>query len=123
MTYENLDMSLVEKAGCGSESYDAGAIIFSVGDKGDRMYVLRSGLVDIERNGKVIHTVKPGGVFGEMALIDGSPRSATARAIEASELTAIRERAFLYLVHDTPYFALDLMRTLAERLRAMNELI
>ena len=123
MSYEALDLTLVEKAGCESETYDAGTVIFSIGDKGDRMYVVRSGVVDIERNGAVIATVNPGELFGELALIDGSPRSATARAREDCELTAIRERAFLFLVHDTPYFALDVMRTLAGRLRAMNELI
>ena len=120
---DELDYSLLTKAGAESKTFSAGDVIFSDGDKGNYLYVVRSGAVDIERHGTVIATVKPGGIFGEMALIDGSPRSATARAKDTCELTAVTERSFLYLVHDTPYFALDVMRSLAERLRAMNELI
>jgi len=123
MSSESLDLSLLQKAGCEIETFPAGAVIFSVGDKGDRMYIVRKGKVEILRNDKVITTIEEGGLFGEMALIDGSPRSATARAGEDCELTGIRERVFLFLVHETPYFALDVMRTLADRLRAMNELI
>ena len=123
MSTDSLDNALLKKAGCEIESFPAGTVIFSDGDKGDRMYIVRSGAVDIVRNGTVITTVEAGGLFGEMALIDGSPRSATARARDDCELTGIRERVFLYLVHDSPYFALDVMRTLTDRLRAMNELI
>jgi CRP-like cAMP-binding protein len=68
-----------------------------------------------------LETVEPNGVFGEMALIDGSPRSATAVAREPTELAVIDERAFLYLVEKHPRFALDLMRGLARRLRRTTE--
>jgi CRP/FNR family cyclic AMP-dependent transcriptional regulator len=81
------------------------------------MYVVRSGNVEIERNGEVIETLSGGSIFGEMALIDGSPRSATARAKTACELAPISEKSFLFLVHETPFFAIAVMRTLAERLR------
>jgi CRP/FNR family cyclic AMP-dependent transcriptional regulator len=80
------------------------------------MYVVRSGNVEIERKGEVIETLSGGGIFGEMALIDGSPRSATARAKTACELAPISEKSFLFLVHETPFFAIAVMRTLAERL-------
>jgi CRP/FNR family cyclic AMP-dependent transcriptional regulator len=62
------------------------------------MYVVRSGNVEIERNGEVIETLSGGSIFGEMALIDGSPRSATARAKTACELAPISEKSFLFLV-------------------------
>ena len=81
------------------------------------MYVIRSGEVEIERDGKVVETLSPGGIFGEMALIDGSPRAATARAKTACEVAPITEKSFLFLVHETPFFAIAVMRTLAERLR------
>jgi CRP/FNR family cyclic AMP-dependent transcriptional regulator len=81
------------------------------------MYVVRSGEIEIERGGKVIETLSTGGIFGEMALIDGSPRAATARAKTASEVAPISEKAFLFLVHETPFFAVSVMRTLAGRLR------
>ena len=123
MSADSLDNALLEKAGCEIENFEAGKTIFPDGDKGDRMYIVRSGSVEVVRNGSVMTTVKKGGLFGEMAIIDGSPRSATARAKDDCELMCIRERVFLYLVHDSPYFALDVMRTLTDRLRAMNELI
>lgn len=81
------------------------------------MYVVRTGEVEIERDGKVVDSVSPGGIFGEMALIDGAPRAATARAKTACEAAPITEKTFLFLVHETPYFALAVMRTLADRLR------
>jgi CRP-like cAMP-binding protein len=56
-----------------------------------------------------------------MALIDGSPRSATAIAREPTELAVIDERAFLYLVERNPGFALELLRRLTKRLRRMND--
>jgi len=59
-------------------------------------------------------------IFGEMALIDNEPRSATALAITDVELVPISEKQFLFLVSQTPYFALKVMRILAQRLRATN---
>jgi CRP-like cAMP-binding protein len=81
------------------------------------MYVIRSGEIEIERDGKVVETLLPGGIFGEMALIDGSSRAATARAKTSCEVAPITEKSFLFLVHETPFFAIAVMRTLAERLR------
>jgi hypothetical protein len=60
-------------------------------------------------------------IFGEMALIDSEPRSATAVAITDVELVPISEKQFLFLVSQTPYFALTVMRVLAQRLRATNK--
>jgi CRP/FNR family cyclic AMP-dependent transcriptional regulator len=81
------------------------------------MYVVRSGEIEIKRDGVVVESLSAGGIFGEMALIDGSPRSATARAKTDCELAPINEKSFLFFVHETPFFAIAVMRTLAERLR------
>ena len=98
-----------------------GDVIFAEGDKGDAMYVVRTGEVTIERGGRVMETLSGGGIFGEMALIDGSPRSATVRAKTDCEVAPINEKTFLFLVHETPFFAIAVMRTLADRLRRMDE--
>ena len=95
--------------------------IFTQDDEGAAMYVVRSGKVAIMSAGAVLESIGPNGIFGEMALIDGSARSATAVAREPTEVAVIDERAFLYLVERNPGFALDLMRRLAKRLRRMNE--
>jgi CRP/FNR family transcriptional regulator, cyclic AMP receptor protein len=97
--------------------FEAGAAIFSEGDTGDRLYVVREGTVALSSGGELLEEVGPGGVFGELALIDSSPRSGTATAVTACDLVALDERAFLFHVSQTPFFALNVMRVLAERLR------
>jgi CRP-like cAMP-binding protein len=87
------------------------------------MYVIRTGEATIERGGHVMETLGPGGIFGEMALIDGSPRSATVRAKTDCVVAPINEKSFLFLVHETPFFAVAVMRTLANRLRRMDEAV
>jgi CRP/FNR family transcriptional regulator, cyclic AMP receptor protein len=121
MTLAAIDFQLLANAGFPPVRFAPGEAIFKEGDKGDKMYVIRSGEVAIERGGKVIETLAPAGIFGEMALIDGSPRSATARAKTDCEVAPITEKSFLFLVHETPFFAIAVMRTLADRLRRLNE--
>jgi len=117
MTIPAIDYQLLANAGSPPVSFKPGDLIFATGDKGDKMYVVRSGTVEIERDGKVVETVTAGGIVGEMALIDGAPRAASARAKTECEVAPIAEKNFLFLVHETPYFAIAVMRTLAERLR------
>ncbi len=117
MTIAAIDFQLLANAGFPPAQFKPGEVIFAEGDKGDKMYVIRSGEVEIERDGHVVETLAPGGIFGEMALIDGSPRAATARAKTACEVAPINEKTFLFLAHETPFFAIAVMRTLAERLR------
>lgn len=85
------------------------------------MYVVRRGQVAIRLGNLTVETVGEGGLLGEMALIDDSTRSASAVVIEDCELVPIDERRFLFLVRETPLFALAVMRTMVRRLRAMNE--
>ncbi len=123
MSSREVDSSLLTRAGYPIQEFDVGEVIFSDGDGGDYMFLVRSGSIEIMRNGTVVETAGPGGIFGEMALIDGSPRSATARVEEACHLIAIPEKRFLFMVHETLYFALDVMRIHSERLRVMNQLV
>jgi CRP-like cAMP-binding protein len=123
MSVAAIDFQMLANAGFPPARFAAGDTVFTEGDKGDAMYVVRSGELSIEKNGKLMETVGPGGVFGEMALIDGSPRVATVRAKTDCEVAPINEKTFLFLVHETPYFAIAVMRTLADRLRRMNEAV
>ena len=99
------------------ESYDAGTVIFRKGDRGDYMYVIMEGAVDIVADGKYIRTLREGDLLGEMSLVDDSPRSADAVAKTACVLAPVDERRFLFLVHETPMFALHVMSVMAARLR------
>ena len=120
MTEAWLDFSLLTRAGFPLRSYAAGEKIFLQDDEGGSMYVVRSGRVSIMTYGTVLESVGPNGMFGEMALIDGSPRSATAVAAEPTEVAPIDRSAFAHLVRQDPDFALRVMRLLAARIRQMN---
>jgi CRP-like cAMP-binding protein len=98
-----------------------GGVLFEKGAPGNLLYVVRSGNLQILDGNHVYETVSAGGVVGEMAVVDGNPRSATVRAIEPSTLIPIDERRFLFMVQQTPLFALRVMRVMVARLRAMNE--
>jgi CRP-like cAMP-binding protein len=104
-----------------AKTVGAGTMIFRTGDPRDAMYAVLEGEVDIFVNGKLVETVVKGGIFGEMALIVGESRTATAVAKTDVNLVAVDERRFLFLVQQTPNFALHVMRVLTERLRAMDE--
>lgn len=104
-----------------TEARRAGEIIFADGQAGQVMYGVKEGTVDVVVHGKIIETVGPGGFVGEMALIDQHPRSATVVAKTDCVLVPIDEHRFMYLVQQTPFFALDLMRILVRRLRTMDD--
>jgi CRP-like cAMP-binding protein len=104
-------------------TYSAGQTIFSQGDPGNQMFIVLDGTVDIVIRGKSIATLDSGNIFGEMALIDKNPRSATALAKTDVRLAAIDEERFMELVKENPRFALRIMSILAARLRRMDEKI
>jgi CRP-like cAMP-binding protein len=101
--------------------YEPGDTIFREGETCTVMYVLVEGSVELSRHGERLEIVEPGGVFGEMALVEHSTRSATAVALSRTVVSEIDERRFQYLVQNTPTFALDVLRALARRLRAVDE--
>jgi CRP/FNR family transcriptional regulator, cyclic AMP receptor protein len=99
----------------------AGDVVFREGDQARELFVIKSGSVRIQIGNRTISELGPDSIFGEMALIDNEPRSATAIAVTDVELVAVSEKQFLFLVGQTPYFALKVMRVLAQRLRATNK--
>jgi CRP-like cAMP-binding protein len=101
-------------------TFEAGRELFKKGDPGHDLYVVKSGEIQIVDGNHVLETVSAGGILGEMALVDGGPRSATARAVTESVVIPIDERRFLFLVQQTPFFAIRVMRLMSTRLRAMN---
>ena len=98
----------------------AGDFLFREGEKGETMYVLLEGEIDIFLGDFVLETAGPGALLGEMALIDDSPRTANAVAKSPARLAQIDRRRFHFLVQQTPHFATHVMKTLADRLRQMN---
>jgi len=103
-----------------SRRFKAGSTIFREGDEANELFVIKSGKVRIQIGNRTLTELEPDSIFGEMALIDNEPRSATAIAVTDVELVPVGEKQFLFLVSQTPYFALKVMRVLVQRLRATN---
>jgi CRP/FNR family cyclic AMP-dependent transcriptional regulator len=99
--------------------YPAGKMIMQEGTGGAFMYVVLDGKVAITIKGGLVGKAGPGGVFGEMALVDQSPRAANAVAETDCALLAINRTAFLQLVKTSPAFGASLLAGLAERAKDM----
>jgi len=95
-------------------------VIMKEGEGGVFMYVVLEGRVSVSIKSKVVDVVGPGGIFGEMALVDQSARAATATAETDSELLSINRNDFLNLVKSNPAFAVSLLKALVDRLRFMT---
>jgi CRP/FNR family transcriptional regulator, cyclic AMP receptor protein len=103
-----------------ARSFSAGQEVFQEGDPAAELFVVREGSVELRRGDRLLETVTKGGVFGEMALIDTEPRSATAIALTDTVLASVTEKQFLFMISEAPYFALSIMQLLARRLRTAN---
>ena len=100
--------------------YQPGSVVIEQGKPHDHVHVILEGSAEIFVNGKVVEELREGAIFGEMALIDSTPSSATVKAATPLKIASIDERRFLFLVQQHPTFAIELMKVLASRLRHMN---
>ena len=107
------------------QAYAKDQVVFTENNPGKEMFIVRSGKIHLykERQDRRIPlaTVHPGEFFGEMSLVDISPRSATAIAAEDTQLIVLDEPKFLYLLHHQPEFALVVMQKLCETLRRVTD--
>ena len=106
-----------------TQDYPAGHVFFKMGDPGDVMYVVLAGEVEVLVREKIVETVRSGGIFGEMALIDNRLRSAGARAKTAVKAAAIDQQQFLYLLRTHPSFSIEVMNVMTDRLRLLNDIL
>jgi CRP-like cAMP-binding protein len=110
-----------------AKDYEAGTVLFREGDPGDFMYVIQSGSIEIRREigelERVLAVLPAGEFFGEMALINARPRSATAVVREPSRLLVIEPRTFEAMLRGRVEIAVRLIRTLASRLERANQQI
>jgi len=118
------DQSLADKFGV---RLSGGTTVFRQGDPGGSMYVIRAGKVRVlkESHGRqrVVTTLGPGDFFGEMAVVTGRPRSATAEVVEEAELLKVPSDKLQEMVSGTGEVAIRLIRHLAERLENANRFI
>ncbi|RKZ21837.1 hypothetical protein DRQ16_03080 [bacterium] len=103
-----------------------GEVLFREGDPGDEMYLIKKGEIKITKRigdqEKVLAVLKEGDFFGEMAIIDGSPRSASAIAATETELVIVDREAFLKQIRENPFIEY-VLETLIKRLRETDELL
>lgn len=118
MSTSNLFLNLFR--GKETVSFAAGQAIFHAGDSGEVMYIVIEGQVEILDGPVLLEVAGPGSIFGELALIDDAPRSASVVAKTDCRLVAVDRRRFQYMVQETPFFALEVMKVIADRLRRKN---
>ena len=111
-----------------SKEYPRSAVIFEEGSKGSEMYIVHSGKVSLFTKDEAgqsvtVAVVEKGGFFGEMAVIDYSPRSATAVAEEDTCLIVLDRAKFLYMIQQQPAFVFTIMHTLCKQIRKANLLL
>lgn len=108
-----------------ARDFPAGTVLFEEGQPGDYMYVVQTGEVEIRRQvgetERVLATLPPGEFFGEMAILNGRPRSATAVVRVASRLLVIEGKTFEAMMRARPEIALRIIKSLATRLESANQ--
>ncbi len=101
---------------------EAGEALFKKGDAGESFYVVVSGEVNLmAEGGRLVEVVKPGGFFGEIALLTGEPRATSAMAATMCELAAVGREDFQGMVMANPTVALEMSRILGQRLAKMAQ--
>jgi CRP/FNR family cyclic AMP-dependent transcriptional regulator len=117
------DMRTFARAAATTVKFPAGSVIFGHGDPGSCMYIVQSGVVELLIGDAIVDTCGANEALGFMAMIDGLPRTSTARVKEDAELSIIDQRKFRFMVDEIPNFSLYIMGAMAHRIRAMGEVI
>ena len=102
---------------------EAGHALFLEGDEGRMMYVLATGTAEVVVNNRVVENLQHGSIVGEIGIVMPGPRSASVVAKTNCEFVAVDEKRFQFLVQQTPFFATQVMRVMAERLRNLNQIV
>jgi CRP/FNR family transcriptional regulator, cyclic AMP receptor protein len=112
------DRSLEIIAGIAREtSFPAGAALVTEGEAGDSLILIRNGEATVDQGGRTLRKLGPGDFLGEIALIDGRPRTATVTALGPIEALVIDRPGFSRLMEEFPVIRYDLVTALTERLR------
>lgn len=101
----------------------AGQPLFTEGEEGHLMFVLIKGTAEVIVKNKVVETLEHGSIVGEVGMVLPGPRSATVIAKTDCDFVAVDEKRFQFLVQQTPFFATQVLRVLAERLKKTDQMI
>jgi CRP/FNR family transcriptional regulator, cyclic AMP receptor protein len=117
----DIDMRSFARSAGTTVRFGAGNVIFNRGDAGDCMYVVLSGVVEMVIGDKVVETCAENEAIGFMSMIDGAPRSSTARVKMDCEVSIINARTFRFMIDEVPNFAMYVMGAMARRIRGMGQ--
>jgi CRP-like cAMP-binding protein len=120
MDANDIDMRMFAQRAGANVTFAPSSVVFNKGDAGSCMYVVQSGVIEMMIGDKVIEVCGPNEAIGFMSMVDGAPRSSTARVKEACELSLIDQRKFRFMVDEVPNFALYIMGAMARRIRGMG---
>ena len=123
MNGNEIDMRMFAQRAGAAVTFSAGSIVFNKGEPGSCMYIVQSGLIEMMIGDKVIESCGPNEAIGFMSMVDGAPRSSTARVKETCELSLIDQRKFRFMVDEVPNFALYIMGAMARRIRGMSQVM
>ena len=118
---QDIDMRQMARNIGATINFGAGSVVFNKGDSGNCMYIVQSGVIEMAIGDTVIETVGANEAIGFMSMVDGSPRSSTARVKDACELTIIDARSFRFMVDEVPNFAL--IMGVMRRIRGMSSVV
>jgi protein phosphatase len=120
--FSRFDHKHLQRLGMLTEEVDVppGKVLIRQGELGDDLMVLVKGLVTVERDGEKINKLGPGEFFGEIALIERGPRTATVTAETPCRLLVLNHRSFHALMEEFPEVAASVLLTLAHRLRSLE---
>ena len=107
------------------QTFDDGEVVVREGEETREMFIIREGRIEILKQvgGHEVRlaTLERGSFFGEMSLLEGLPRSATARAIGKTELVVLRPGSLLVQIRRDPTFAFELLQQMSRRVRELND--
>lgn len=120
--FSGFDRRKLERLGMLADEIEVpeGRCLMAEGDRGEEMFVIVSGRVRVEREGQRLNTLGAGDFFGEIALVDGGPRTATVTAEEPSRLLVITHREFRSMMEEFPEVAAEVLNALAHRIRRLE---
>ena len=120
------DLDWIARA-CSMRELGAGEVVAAEGDRGDAMYVITAGELEVVKRSRTadipLARLGPGEIVGEMAVLEDAPRNATVRAVEASRVIRISREVVLELVRTRPSAAMSMIRTVTGRLRSTESLL
>lgn len=105
--------------------YGPGEVVCRQGEPGDRMFIVQAGRAQVLREEAgsevIVGELSKGDVFGEMAIFDRQPRSATVKVLDNARILTLDKRAFLKRVHEDPSLAFKVLRKMSERIRGLDD--